>query len=435
MTPLRPRGAATVPSELDGLATAPGVLGGRGLSEEVQMEGSRIVIVGAVRTPIGSIGGALAPLQAEALAAIAIREVLRRSGVDPEIVEYTCMGWVMQDPRSPNVARNAALEAGIPWSSPATTFHENCASGGAAIHSLYRRIRLGEVTLGVAGGVESMSNVARYLFSGRTRGQLYGDMTLVDGLFGALTDTHVGDGELMGLMTERIVERYGLTREEQDEVAYRSHHAALGAWEEGYFDDAYVVPVEVPRRRKDPLLVTRDEGPRPVTREELAAARPYFKPDGGTITTLNASSVNDAAAAVILTTEARAAELGLEPLAELRAFANVGVEREYMGEGAFKVIPPLLARAGLSIADVDLWELNEAFAAVLAAAFRFLPDLPPDRVNQWGSGISLGHPVGCTGARQVVDMVHQLRRRDGRIGVTTRCVGGGIGSGEVLVRL
>jgi len=396
------------------------------------MTDDRIFILGAVRTPIGAIGGGLAPLQAEKLATRAIEAVIEQSGVDRERVEYTCMGWVMQDPRSPNVARNAALEAGIPYTSPATTFHENCASGGAAIHSIVRRIHLGEIGLGIAGGVESMSNVARYLFTGRNKGQLYGDMTLVDGLFGALTDTHVGKGELMGLMTERIVERYGLSREEQDEVAYRSHHNALEAWEKGFFD-GYVVPVEVPRRKGEPVIVAKDEGPRPITREQLAAARPYFKRDGGTITTLNASSVNDAAAALVLAGEEVVESLGIEPLAELRGFWNVGVERAYMGEGAFKVVPPLLEKTGLSMGDIDLFELNEAFAAVLAAAFKYLPDLPREKTNLWGSGISLGHPVGCTGARQVVDMVHQLHRRGGRIGLTSRCVGGGIGSGEVIV--
>ncbi len=398
------------------------------------MSQTDIVIVSAVRTPIGSIGGGLSPLLAEDLATLAIRGALEQGNIDPKMVEYTCMGWVMQDPRSPNIARNAALRAGIPSTAPATTFHENCASGGAAIHSIARRLALGEIRLGIGGGVESMSNVARYLFSGRIKRQLYGDMQLLDGLFGALTDTHVGEGELMGLLTERIVERYGLTREEQDEIAYRSHHNALDAWEGGFFDD-YVIPVEVPGRGGKRSLVSRDEGPRPITREELAAARPYFKPDGGTITTLNASSVNDAAAAVVLTTLDSARELGLTPLAKLRAFLDIGVEREYMGEGAFKVIPPLLDRAGLSLTDVDLFELNEAFAAVLAAAFRFLPGLRPDTVNLWGSGIALGHPVGCTGARQVADMVHQLRRRKANIGVTTRCVGGGIGSGEVIVAM
>ncbi len=393
----------------------------------------KVVIVGAVRTPIGAIGGGLASLQAEQLATHVIKALLARSGVDPAVVEYTCMGWVMQDPRSPNLAKNVAELAGVPPTSPGTTFHENCASGGAAIHSLSRRILLGEVSLGIAGGVESMSNVARYLYTGRTRSQLYGDMTLVDGLFGALTDAHVGGGELMGLLTERLVEKYGVTREAQDQVAFRSHHAALDAWERGAFD-GYVTPVEVPQRRGEPVVVARDEGPRPVTFEQLAAAKPYFKRDGGTITSANASTLNDAAAALLLASEERAAELGLEPLAELVAFHNVGVERELMGEGAFKVVPPLLERAGVKLPEVDFFEINEAFGAVLAAAFHYLPELEVERTNRWGSGISLGHPVGCTGARQVVDMVHQLRLRDANLGVTSRCVGGGIGSGEVLRR-
>jgi acetyl-CoA C-acetyltransferase len=394
---------------------------------------TKVVIVGALRTPIGSVGGALAPLQAQDLGTTIIRSLIERSGLDPAVVEYTCMGWVMQDPRSPNLAKTAAELAGVPCTSPGTTFHENCASGGAAIHSLARRIMLGEVSIGIAGGVESLSNVPRYLFSGRTKAQLYGDMTLVDGLFGALTDANVGArGELMGLLTERLVERYELTREEQDEVAYRSHHGAVTAWADGSFGD-YVVPVEVPQRRGAPLIVERDEGPRELTMEELAAARPYFKTDGGTITALNASSINDGAAAVLLASEERAADLGLDQLAELRAFHNIGVAREYMGEGAFKVIPPLLEKAGLGIEEIDLFEINEAFAAVLASAFHYLPDLPRDRTNVWGSGISLGHPVGCTGARQVVDMTHQLRRRGKRFGLTSRCVGGGMGSAEIMV--
>ncbi len=394
----------------------------------------KVVIVGAVRTPIGAIGGGLSSLQAESLATHAIKALLAATGVDPAAVEYTCMGWVMQDPRCPNLAKTVAELAGVPCTSPGTTFHENCASGGAAIHSLTRRILLDELGLGIAGGVESMSNVARYLFNGRVKNQLYGDMALVDGLFGALTDVHVGGGELMGLLTERLVEKYGVSREEQDEVALRSHQNAIAAWDEGAFAD-YVVPVEVPLRRGNPIVVDRDEGPRQITMEQLAAAKPYFKPDGGTITGANASTLNDAAAVVLLASEERAAELGLEPLAELEAYHNIGVPRELMGEGAFKVIPPLLERAGVEIGDVDLFELNEAFAAVVAAAFHFLPGLEPARTNQWGSGISLGHPVGCTGARQVVDMVHQLRRRQATLGVTSRCVGGGMGSGEVLRRL
>lgn len=398
------------------------------------MSEPKIVIVGAVRTPIGAIGGGLAELQARPLATLCLKALLEKTGVDPKLVEYTCMGWVMQDPRSPNLAKTAAEFAGIPSSSPGTTFHENCASGAAAIHDLARRLTLGELKLGVAGGVESMSNVGRYLYAGRLKGQLYGDLTLVDGLFGALTDVNVGKGELMGLMTERLVEKYQVTRTEQDEIAFRSHRNALAAWAGGFFAD-YVVPVELPQRKGPPKVVARDEGPKELSLETLAAQKPYFKPEGGTITSANASSLNDAAAAVVLTTLEHARSLGLTPLAELRAFANVGVPRELMGEGAFKVIPRVLERAGLGLEAIDLFEINEAFAAVVGGAFHDLPGLSVEKVNLWGSGISLGHPVGCTGARQIVDMVHQLRRRDRALGLTSRCVGGGIGSAEVLARL
>ncbi|MCK5797828.1 MAG: thiolase family protein [Deltaproteobacteria bacterium] len=396
------------------------------------MELKKVVIVSGVRTPIGALGGGLAPVLAQPLATHAIKAALAQAHVDPTDVDYTVFGWVMQDSRCPNIAKTAAEQAGVPPTSPGTTLHENCASDGAAIHSIARRLMLGEISLGVAGGVESMSNVPRYLFAGRNKGQVLGDMTLVDGLFSALTDTYVEDGVLMGLLTERIVEKYGLTREGQDEIALRSHQNALAAWNDGMFAD-YVVPVPVPQRRGNPKIVDRDEGPKALSLEKLAAARPYFKKDG-TITSLNASSLNDAAAALVLCTEDRAKELGLTPIAELRAFHNVGVPRDYMGEGAFKVIPPLLARDGKSIDDIDFFEINEAFAAVLGGAYKDIEGLKVDRCNLWGSGISLGHPVGCTGARQVVDMIHQLARRDKEIGMTTRCVGGGIGSGEILLR-
>ncbi len=391
-----------------------------------------VVIAGAVRTPIGAVGGVLADLQAVDLGERAVRAVLEQAKLDPAHVEYTSMGWVAQDPRATNIAKIVAERAGVPETSPGTTFHENCASGGAAIHDIARRIMLGEIDLGVAGGCESMSNVPRYLFQGRIKNQLYGDMKLEDGLMGALLERELSTGpELMGLMTERIVERYGLSREDLDQVAFDSHRNACEAWGSGAFG-GYVVPVEIPRRRKDPIVVSRDEGPKDLPMEYFSKARPYFKRDGGTITSQNSSSINDAAAAVILTTPQRAAALGLEVLAELACFRNIGVERAYMGEGAFKVIPALLDKAGRSLAEVDFFEINEAFAAVVAGALVFLPELDRAKVNQWGSGISLGHPVGCTGARQVVDMVWQLRRRGKTLGVTTRCVGGGIGSGELI---
>lgn len=395
---------------------------------------SPIVILSAVRTPIGDLGGGLAPLLAADLATFAISQAIAAAQIPADAVEYTDFGWVAQDPRATNLARLAAERAGVPFTAPGTTWHENCNSGGAAIHGLARRLALGEVSVGVAGGVESMSNVGRYLFGGRTGGQLYGDMTLVDGLFGALTDPDVGEGELAGLLTERLVERWGISREEQDEIAARSHEAALATWERGDFA-GHVLPVPVPQRKGPPRLVARDEHPRALRTEDFQAARPFFKPKGGTITALNSSSLNDGAAAVVLARADWASAHGLRPLAELVSWKNVGVERAYMGEGAFKVVPPLLARGGLPLEAVDAFELNEAFASVIAAAFRALPGLRPERVNSWGSGISLGHPVGATGARQVADMVHRLRRSDQEWGVTTRCVGGGIGGGELLRRL
>lgn len=402
--------------------------------KKIDVEG-KVLICGAARTVIGAMGGGLAPLGAEQLAVLGLKAVLGASGLDPKLVQYTCLGWVMQDARSPNIAKTAAELAGVPPEVPGTTFHENCASSGAAVHSLARRILLGEVELGLAGGVESMSNVPRYLYTGRNKGQTYGDMTLVDGVMGALFDAHAGDGkgELMGLLSERLAERYGVSREEQDDVAYRSHANAVAAWKEGAFAD-YVVPVVVPKGRET-VTIAKDEGPRELARADFTKAKPYFKKDGGTITSLNSSSVNDAAAALVLASPKKAKELGLKPLAALHAFHNVGVHRDFMGEGAFKVVPPLLAKVGLSLGDIDFFELNEAFAVVLGAAFKYLEGLDAGRTNAWGSGISLGHPVGCTAARQMVDMVHQLGRRGASVGVTTRCVGGGMGSGEVIVRL
>ncbi len=400
------------------------------------MSNKKIVILGAVRTPIGAIGGGLSGIQARPLATHIIKALLEKTKLDPKFVEYTCMGWVMMDIHAPNLAKTAAEYAGVPYTSPGTTYHENCNSGGAAIHALSRRLMLGEVSLGIAGGVECMSNAPRYLYPGRLKGQLYGDMTLVDGLFAALTDSNVGkSGELMGLLTERLVEKYKITREEQDEIAFRSHQNAIKAWADGLFSNDYIVPVEIPQRKGDPIIISKDEGPKQISMETFTKQKPYFKPEGGTITGMNSSSMNDGAAALILATEEKANELGIKPKAELKAFYNIGVHREYMGEGAFKVIPPLLKKAGVELKNVDFFEINEAFAAVLAGAFHDIEGLEVNKTNQWGSGISLGHPVGCTGVRQVVDMVEQLIRRDKKIGVTTRCVGGGIGGGEVILRM
>ncbi|KPI84882.1 hypothetical protein ABL78_6064 [Leptomonas seymouri] len=397
------------------------------------MSAARIVIVGAARTPIGAIGGGLSTIDPRQLIVHTAAAALAGAKCSSEHVEYTTIGQCMQDVRNMNIAKIASGLIGAPITSCATTVQENCASGGAAIHDIARRITCGEIGLGVAGGVESMSTIPRVLFAGRTKGQFYGDMNLVDGLQSALKDTTVGkDGTLMGLLTEALAEKYKVSREMQDEIAYRSHRNACETWEKGWFD--YVVPVEVSDKKRT-VVASRDESPKKLDMEYFKKQKPYFKRDGtGTITAANSSGVNDGAAALVLASEKRAKELNLPILAELKAWGSLGVPKEYMGEGVFKVLPKLLQKAGITLADVDYFEMNEVFAAVIGAAKKEFPELDLDKVNQWGSGISLGHPVGCTGARQVVDMCHQLQRRNARLGVTTRCMGGGLGSGEVLAR-
>eukprot|EP00758_Cryptobia_borreli_P012421 Tbor_TRINITY_DN5746_c0_g4::TRINITY_DN5746_c0_g4_i1::g.20055::m.20055/K00626/E2.3.1.9, atoB; acetyl-CoA C-acetyltransferase len=390
----------------------------------------KIVICSAVRTPIGAIGGALSDILPRQLAIMTVKEAITRANMDPNHIDYTTFGWAMQDPRSPNIAKTVCEFVGAPVTSPGTTVHENCASGGAAVHDIARRLLLGEIQIGVAGGVESMSNVPRYMYQGRMKGQQYGDMTLVDGLMGALTDTTVGKkGELMGLLTERLVKKYSLSREMQDGIAYRSHAVATAAWESGKFD--YVMPVTVKGKKGD-IIVTRDEGPKKLEMEYFQKQKAYFIPENGTITGANSSSLNDGCAAVIMATESRAKELGLPILATLQGFANIGVPKELMGEGAFKIIPKLFAKTNTKVDDIDMFEINEAFAAVVGGAYVDIPGLKEEKVNLTGSGISIGHPVGCTGVRQIVDMVHQLKKAGKSLGMTTRCVGGGMGSGEVI---
>lgn len=397
------------------------------------MSATRIVICGAARTPIGSIGGGLSTVSARELIVTAGKAALASAKCDPTHVEYTTCGQGMQDMRNMNIAKVTCELIGAPITSPGTTVQENCASGGAAVHDIARRILCGEIELGVAGGVESMSSIPRLLFAGRTKSQLYGDMSLVDGLQGALSDPTIGKhGTVMGLLTEALVEKYGVPRELQDDIAYASHKNATETWEKGMFD--YVTPINVTDKKKT-ITVSRDEGPKVLQRDYFTAQKPFFKRDGsGTITVANASSVNDAAAAVVIASEKRAKELGIPILAELKGFGNIGVPKEYMGEGAFKVIPKIMDRAGIKLGDVDYIEINEAFAAVVGAATKEFPELDLTKVNQWGSGVSLGHPVGCTGVRQIVDMCYQLKKRNAHLGMTSRCVGGGIGSGEVIAR-
>uniref|UniRef100_A0A7S1M081 Thiolase N-terminal domain-containing protein n=1 Tax=Neobodo designis TaxID=312471 RepID=A0A7S1M081_NEODS len=392
----------------------------------------KIVISSAVRSPIGAIGGGLADLQARDIAMPVFKAAVEQAKIGTDKVDYTTLGWVMNDPRSPNIARIVSDLNGVPVTSPGTTVMENCASGGAAIHDICRRLLLGEIKVGVAGGVESMSNVPRFLYEARNKGVMYGDMKLVDGLMGGLVDSTVGKkGELMGLLTERLVKKYNVSRETQDEVAFRSHANAIAAWEGGFFD--YVLPITIKTRKGD-KVVSKDEGPKKLDMAFFQKQKPYFMPEGGTITSANASSLNDGAAMVVLTTEEHAKAAGMPILGEIRAFGNIGVPKEYMGEGAFKIVPKLLEKANMTVEDFDFFEMNEAFAAVAGGALADVKGLKVEKLNQWGSGISLGHPVGATGARQVVDMIHQLGKRGKATGMTSRCVGGGIGSGEIIIR-
>ncbi|CAD2214877.1 acetyl-CoA C-acetyltransferase [Angomonas deanei] len=397
---------------------------------------SKIVICGAARTPVGAIAGGLAPLQCIELGRIAAAEALKAAKCDVKNVEYVTFGHGMQDVRFMGSSKMVCDLIGTPVTTPATTVQENCASGGAAIHDIARRLLAGEIELGLAGGMESMSNAPRFLFAGRIAGQLYGSMELVDGIQGGLKDPTIvskdyPDGTLMGVITDLLAEKYGVSRELQDQIAYNSHKNAFEAWEKGMFD--YVTPVEVKQKKKT-YTVSRDEGPKKLEMDYFTKQKPFFR-KGGTVTVANSSSTNDAAACLVLATEKKAKDLNLPILAELHSWANIGVPKEWMGEGAFKVIPKLFQKTGLDVSKVDFFEMNEAFAAVVGAATKDLPELADlKKVNQWGSGISIGHPIGCTGVRQVVDMVHQLRKRDKKVGITSRCVGGGIGSGEVVVR-
>jgi len=400
----------------------------------------KVVICHAVRTPIGRIGGGLSSFTAPRLLEQVVKFCVETSKVDPKQIEFIGCGWVNQDPRGAAMAETAARKAGCPDSVPGTLVHEQCSSGAVAVHNIARQIRLGEISLALGCGVECMSNIPRHLYTGRLSGVTYGPMELRDGLMDGLTDFEFRPGGvLVGALTDEFLcAKYKVTREFQDEVAYRSHHNACDAWDQGFYDNTYIMSIDATKKgAKKQTIVNKDEGCRRVTREELAKAKPYFIPKGGSVTAANASQVSDGAACVLLASEEKAKELGLPILAELIAWDRTGCPRELFGEGAFKPLPRVLAKAGKKMADVDYFEMNEAFAAVVGAALND-PEMPGkipfDKVNRWGSGVALGHPVGCTGVRQMVDMVHQLRKRNAWLGYTGRCAGGGKGTGELLLR-
>lgn len=388
----------------------------------------QVVIAAAGRTPIGSFGGVLKDVSARKLAETVVRGVLAKSGVDGSQIDEVILGNCIQRSDQANIARIVALDAGLGKEVTGFTVQRQCASGMQALASGASEIMLGDSEIVIAGGVESMSNAPYVLKHARWGKRLtHGEMT--DAMWDLLTDPH--HQILMGETAERLADRYGITREEQDEIALRSQQNAIRAIDNGLFAEETIgVPV---KKRGEETLVTTDEFPRrDVTLEGLAKLKPGFRPDG-TVTPGNASGLNDGASAAILMSEAKAQELGMEPLGRIVSWAWAGVEPDLMGYGPVPAVKKALAKAGLSLADIELIEVNEAFAAQYLAVEKLL-ELPREITNVNGSGISLGHPVGSTGCRIVITLLHEMRRRQLKRGLATLCIGGGMGMAMVVER-
>jgi 3-oxoadipyl-CoA thiolase len=392
------------------------------------------LILDAVRTPIGRYGGVLSSVRPDDLAAHVVRAAVERTGLDPGAVNELYMGCTNQageDNR--NVARMAGLLAGLPVEVPAVTVNRLCASGLEAAVQGARQLRLGDADLVLAGGVESMSRAPLVTLKPE-RGFPRGNSELVDTTIGwrfvnpRMEELH--STESMGETAENVAERYDVSREDQDAFALESHRRAVAAADAGRFDDE-IVTVEVAQPKGDPVTVHADEGPRPDSSlERLAALRPVFR-EGGSVTAGNSSQINDGAACLVLATEERARQLGREPLARIVATGAAGVDPGYMGIGPVPATRRALDRAGLSPDDIDLVELNEAFAAQVLASMREL-GFDHDRLNVNGGAIALGHPLGCSGARLLGTLAHELRRRGARYGVATMCIGVGQGLAAVI---
>jgi acetyl-CoA C-acetyltransferase len=386
------------------------------------------VILSACRTPIGSFGGALKDLTAADLGAIVIREAISRAGISATDVGDVVMGCVLQAGAGMNVARQAAIKAGVPVEVPAETVNRVCGSGLQTVVHAVEAIRVGYVDTMVAGGTESMSS-APYLLKGARWGYRMGhgevlDSMLADGLTCAINSCH------MGLTAEEVARRYGVSRADQDAFAASSQQRAERALANGDFA-AEIVPVEVSQRKGGSVRIDRDEYPRPkTTGEKLAALKPAFAREG-TVTAGNASGINDGAAALVVATQKKAQVLETAPLARIVSYASTGVDPLVMGIGPVPAVRKALERARLSITDVDVFELNEAFAAQSVAVIRELR-LDPEKVNVSGGAIALGHPIGASGARILTTLVYAMRRLQGRVGVAALCIGGGMGIAMVV---
>ena len=389
-----------------------------------------VVIVAATRTAIGAFQGSLANIPAHELGAIVIRELLQRSGVKPEQVDEVILGQVLTAGSGQNPARQAAIAAGLPHAVPALTLNKVCGSGLKALHLAAQAIRCGDAEVVIAGGQENMSLSPYVLPKARTglrmgHAQLV-DSMIVDGLWDAFNDYH------MGITAENLVDKYGISREEQDAFAAESQRKAAEAIAAGRFE-AEITPIEIPQRKGEPLRFATDEQVRAGTSaESLAKLKPAFKKDGS-VTAGNASSLNDGAAAVLLMSAAKAKELGLPVLARIAAYASAGVDPAIMGIGPVSATRRCLDKAGWQLAELDLIEANEAFAAQSLAVGKEL-GWDAAKVNVNGGAIALGHPIGASGCRVLVSLLHEMLRRDAKKGLATLCIGGGQGVALALVR-
>lgn len=386
-----------------------------------------VYVISAVRTPIGSFGGILKSLSATQLGAVAIKGALQKAGVQPAQVNDVLMGCVIQANLGQAPARQAAKFAGLPNEVNCTTVNKVCASGMKAIAQAAQSILLGDADIVVAGGMESMSNVPFYVDSIRW-GNKYGNTNLIDGLAkDGLTDVY--DGKAMGNAAELCAKECGVSREEQDAFAIESYKRSQAAWESGKFNDE-VVPVEIPQRKGDPVVFAKDEEPYNVKFDKIPSLSPAFVKDG-TVTAANASTMNDGAAALVLMSKEKADALGLKPVAKILSYADAEQSPEWFTTTPSLAVPKAVAKAGLKMEDIHYWELNEAFSVVGIENTRRMK-LDPAKVNAHGGAVSLGHPLGASGARIIVTLIHVLKANNAKYGAAGICNGGGGASAMVI---
>lgn len=389
---------------------------------------NKVVIVSAARTPIGSFLGSLSSIPAPRLGAVAIKGAMEKINLSPDQVDEVLMGNVVQAGVGQAPARQAAIYAGIPDSVPCTTVNKVCSSGMKAVIQGAQAIALGDAEIIVAGGMENMSMIPHYVHM--RNGQKFGPATLVDGLQkDGLVDAY--DQNAMGVCADSCATEYEFSREDQDTYAIQSYKRSAKAWEDGKFKDE-VVPVEVPQRRGEPLVVSEDEEFKNVKLEKIPALRPAFSKEG-TVTAANASTINDGAGAVVLMSEEKAKAMGLTPMATILSYADAAQEPEWFTTAPAKALPKALGKANVSKEEVDFFEINEAFSVVSLANMKIL-ELPEEKVNVNGGAVSLGHPLGCSGVRILITLMSVLKQNDAKIGAAGICNGGGGASAMVIER-